>query len=644
MSRNISQALRIARERIREMYEHHPSQLNIVINGSVVATQDVSSSWNRLEVKLGPDVKPEFIEVFSEQDVRMLAMRVDCSTSEVLQEMHREVDLSDGRQIKARLRFTTVGVLVQVAYYLPEGEVASESEYDDDDAEDASSTEQASKPPESADEEVSCSPWWADLWAKVPRLRFPEMNPALATVGVLAVALVIAGGLWLKSRSVPASNQLLARADAANIEGTSSASPGVIRQKVRIRTPKRTLERIIYRDAQGLRQPKAQDLSAEDAQLQMQLRTADVAWDNPLSTVNFKVWRDSGLITQDKVTRSGDGLLTLTTTAASGPVARESLTIRERDLHPIGRTVEFRDTETIEIAELDYSVMPWGAPTEPFFEPLPRNTVSDTAPNRLPLLPLTTTELDEAELRARLALNQLHADTDLHIAITRTGAGVRVRAFVEDAARKRVMEARLRPLLNVTAEIHTFAEMEQAPQPKSPSTLYLYESVAESSPIQHYLAAKGWAPDRAADLSSQILNISVVVYSESKTLDDLSRRFGPPNQLADSAANLLDQLIGNHTAALMAALGREEALLAEAGLPSVSTSAAVPSSALSLADLGQRTRTLSARLASAEAGMEENTSPESIAPELRLSIIQTRAAASRMSAALDNLHRFNAAR
>jgi DNA-directed RNA polymerase specialized sigma24 family protein len=644
MSSNIGRALRIAWERFREVYEHEPRQLNIVVNGSVLATQDVNSVWNRQEVKLGPEVRPEYIQVISEQDICLLAMHVDSATAEVEQEIHHEIDLSNGRQIRARLRFTTVGVLVQVAYYAPEESNVSESECELDEMEEAESAAHDSKSQDIENEADPSRPSWSRLWGRLPRLHLPEMTPALAAAGILVLIFMIAGGFWLKSRLSTDPNQLLARAVVANTEGTSSATPGVIRQKVRIRTSKRSLERTIYRDAQGRRQPKTQELSTEDAQLQVRLATADVNWDNPLSADNFKVWHDSGLITHDEVTRSGDGLLTLTTTAASGSVARESLSIRERDFHPIDRLVEFRNAETVEIAEVDYSVLPWGAPTEQFFDPLSRNTVSDAAPNRLPLLPLTQTELDEAELRARLALNQLHADTDLHVAITRTGAGIRVRAFVEDAARKRVMEARLRPLPNVIAEIYTFAEMERAPQPKAPSTLRLYESVAESSPIQHYLSAKGWAPDRAADLSSQILNVSVVVYSESKTLDDLSRRFGPPNQLADSAANLLDQLIDNHTAALMTALGREDALLAEAGLSSVSTSAAVPSFVAPLADLGQRNRSLCERLALTEAGSEENTSPESIAPELRLSIVQTRAAASRMSAALDNLNRFNAAR
>jgi DNA-directed RNA polymerase specialized sigma24 family protein len=643
MSSDISRALRIAWERFREVYEHEPRQLNIVVNGSVLATQDVNSIWNRQEVKLGSEVRPEYIQVISEQDICLLAMHVDSAAAEVEQEIHHEIDLSNDRQIRARLRFTTVGVLVQVAYYAPE-EVEAESECELDEMEEAESAEHDSKSQNIENEADPSRPSWSRLWGRLPRLHLPEMTPALAAAGILALIFMIAGGFWLKSRLSTDPNQLLARAVAANTEATSSASPGVIRQKVRIRTPKRSLERTIYRDVQGRRQPKTQELSAEDAQLQARLATADVAWDNPLSTVNFKVWRDSGLTTQDKVALSGDGLLTITTELSSGAVTRESLTVRERDFHPVERTIAFRDADTIDIAEVDYSVMPWGAPTEPFFEPLPRNTVSDAAPNRLPLLPLTTAELDEAELCARLALNQLHADTDLHVAITRTGAGIRVRAFVEDAARKRVMEARLRPLPNVIAEIYTFAEMERAPQSKAPSTLHLYESVAESSPIQHYLAAKGWVPDRAADLSSQILNMSVVVYSESKTLDDLSRRFGPPNQLADSTANLLDQLIGNHTAALMTALGREDALLAEAGLSSASTSATIPSSAAPLADLGQRNRSLCERLALTEAGAEENTSPESIAPELRQSIIQTRAAASRMSAALHTLNRFNAAR
>jgi hypothetical protein len=418
----------------------------------------------------------------------------------------------------------------------------------------------------------------------------------------------------------------------------------VICQKIKIRTPQHTLDRTIYRDAQGLRQPKSEKLSPEDARLQTDLAVANVNWDEPLSQVAYRDWHDHQYAPTDEVKRSGNGLLILTTTVASGAVARESLTLRERDLHPIERTVEFRDSGTVDIAEVDYSVMPWGASTEPFFDPPPRNTFSDAARHHLPLIPLTTAELDEAELRARLALNLLHADTDLHVEIMRSGAGVRVRAIVNSDARKRELVARLKPLPNVAAEISTFRERERVPRPKAATTLHLYENVAESSLLQRYLAAKGWAPDRAADLSGQILNASLVVYSESKTLDELSRRFGPPYQLADTSADLLGCLVGNHTAALLAALDREEALLAETGLSSASNAASGPASALFIADSGQRNRALCEQLVLAGAGGKGNSPPESIASELRQSIHQTRAAMTRMTAALSYLNRFNATR
>ena len=258
MSSNISRALRIAWERFREVYEHEPRQLNIVVNGSVLATQDVNSIWNRQEVKLGSEVRPEYIQVISEQDICLLAMHVDSAAAEVEQEIHHEIDLSNGRQIRARLRFTTVGVLVQVAYYAPE-EVEAESECELDEMEEAESAEHDSKSQDIENEADPSRPSWSRLWGRLPHLHLPEMTPTLAAAGILVLIFMIAGGFWLRSRLSTDPNQLLARAVAANTEGTSSASPGVIRQKVRIRTSKRSLERTIYRDAQGRRQPKAQE-------------------------------------------------------------------------------------------------------------------------------------------------------------------------------------------------------------------------------------------------------------------------------------------------------------------------------------------------------------------------------------------------
>ncbi len=643
-SSDVSRALRMARDRVREAYEHQPRRLTVAVNGSVIATQDVNSSWSRQEIKLNADTEPEFIEVTSEQGVCLLAMHVAAMPPDSSPELRHEVELSRGRSLEVRLQFTSVGPVVEVAYHDPS--LAADAEEEAEEADEQTPAESVAQFPAQtaavSPDPTPCRPWLLRWRAWLGKLAVPRLNPIFAGSALLALAIVALVVFLAGNASKPGANDLLARAVAARTEGTTAAQPGVVRQKVRIRTAKRTVERTIYRDAQGQRQPKLQRLTPEDAQLQTDLAVADVGWDEPLSPVTYKDWHDRQKSPKDEVKRSGNGLLTLTTTAASGAIARESLIIRERDLHPIARTVEFRDAETVEIAEVDYSVLPWGAPTEPFFDPLARNTLSDASHPHLFLIPRTTAELDEAELQARLALNLLHADTDLHVVITRTGAGIRVRAIVKSDARKREMEARLKPLPNVAAEISTFRERERAPQSKAPTTLHLYENVAKSSLLQRYLTAKGWAPDRAADLSGQILNASLVAYSESKTLDELSQRFGPPYQLSGTSAGLFGRLIGNHAAALLAALDREEALLAETGLSGVSNVASAP--ALSFANSGQRNRALCERLVLAGAGGAENSPPESIASELRQSIHQTRAAMTRMTAALSHLNRFNATR
>src|SRR6201999_2346890 len=106
-----------------------------------------------------------------------------------------------------------------------------------------------------------------------------------------------------------------------------------------------------------------------------------------------------------------------TTTVPGGLVEQQSLTVRDTDFHPVRRTVSLRESGTVEIAEVDFKILPWSAVNADIFEPV--DTAGITAasnPARVlsfPRMPevLTEDQLDEAELAARLVLNQLHADT-----------------------------------------------------------------------------------------------------------------------------------------------------------------------------------------------------------------------------------------
>src|SRR5262249_17827630 len=155
------------------------------------------------------------------------------------------------------------------------------------------------------------------------------------------------------------------------------------------------------------------------------------------------------------VKRSERGLLTLTTNLAGGNIASESLTVRETDFRPVERTIELRDAGSVEIAELNYSVLPWSSVNPDLFEPEPSAAVGlgrHTHAAILPHLPrsLSPTELDEAELGVRLVLNSLNLDANDRISLTRQPLGVHVEGVVEDDDRKRQLQAELQLVPHVS--------------------------------------------------------------------------------------------------------------------------------------------------------------------------------------------------
>jgi DNA-directed RNA polymerase specialized sigma24 family protein len=666
---DVRRALRIGRDRVREAYEHQPRRLAVAVNGAVLATHDVSSSWS-MEVKPSAETAPEFIEVISEQGVCLLAMHIAARPPDAPPELRHEVELSQGRRIEVQLQFTSVGPLVEVAYYDPSflaDAVQEAAEADDQRPVELTAPLPAQRVKEKPALAMAGGFWpcwqtWA--WRNwLGKLAIPKLNPVFAAAASLTFAVVLLAVLWPGSPSKPHANDLLTRAVAAHTEGTAAAPYGVICQKIQIRTSKRTLTRTIYRDAQGLRQPKPERLTPEDAQLQTDLVVADVNWDDPLSPVTYREWHDrrnapQNEISPDEVRRSGDGLLTLTTTSASGIIARESLTLRERDFHVIARTVEFRDTETIEIAELDYSVMPWGAPTEPFFEPPSRRLVSDASSHPVFLPLLGKAELDEAELQARLTLNQLHADTGLRIKVERKPTGILVNGIVESAQRKRELETRLNALPHVRPSIFTLGEMRRSDKKRTDaySRQYSYRlkvdaQQAQSSPLEAYLVARGWTVEPASALSRQLLDSANTVAGEGRTLSDLLLRFGPGEPLTATAQAALQELLRNHAANLSLAAGREEALLARAGLQPKSSGALLPSAGpflpsgeTSLLAITERSRALADQLALANGNSTPNSAPPPVVIEFEQSIQQTLAAVHRLTANLPSSQRFNAQR
>jgi hypothetical protein len=439
-----------------------------------------------------------------------------------------------------------------------------------------------------------------------PNISLPEfwpMNPALVTCMVFGFATLLSFCFWWQQR-VPkiGENALLVRAE----KWDRPASEGVVYQTVRItltkQTKKETVARSIYRDVQGKRQPKQVKLNNTEEQLRSTLTEAGLDWDEPLSASGYQSWHDRQHIREDHIARAGNHLLRLTTTVPDGLVAEQSLTVRDTDFHPVQRTVELRDSGTVEIAELDFKVLPWNAVDANAFEPLSDTPSIATFPARvlpfprLPAMP-TETQLDEAELGARLLLNQLHADSGEPIEIHRSAQGVTVDGLVETEKRRRELQAGLQTVPNVIFAVQSDESLKANPSPADAVQSIAVASMPDQpSPLETYLEARGRSIAEISDLAQQLLNNALTISQESKDLVDLQTRFGPTETKSVLASATLSELVYSHHERLEAALKRGRELLADAQSTSAANRDASPPKASSLIDAANRNFALSKEL------------------------------------------------
>jgi hypothetical protein len=280
---------------------------------------------------------------------------------------------------------------------------------------------------------------------------------------------------------------------------------------------------------------------------------------------------------RDDVTRSGQHLLTLTTTPlTSGGVLKESLTIRDTDFHAVGRSIVLRDSGTIEIAELNYDVLPWGAVNQDLFEPLPGDTsipgrIHSSVLPRLPDLP-STEELDEAEITALLVLNQLSADKGEQIQVTRNGDGIQVRGIVENDQRKQEIESQLIRLRFVTPLVFTVDEMAHSRRSVDGTTsIRTASTTRQPSPLELYLVPHGKSSEEVWQLTQNLLHAALSASRDSKEASDVLKQFSFRQNLTANAHVALAALVRSHKRDIGASLDREELLLRSAGLtPSAS--------------------------------------------------------------------------
>jgi DNA-directed RNA polymerase specialized sigma24 family protein len=111
--------LRSIRRRWGMIHEHRPDTLSIAVDGRIIAFHDVQAEYSTLSARIEHPGKAQFIEVFSEQDVRFALLSVGDLPPEGSYVRTQRVSLSDSRWLELSLTFDGLGLNSQVAYHDP---------------------------------------------------------------------------------------------------------------------------------------------------------------------------------------------------------------------------------------------------------------------------------------------------------------------------------------------------------------------------------------------------------------------------------------------------------------------------------------------------------------------------------------------
>jgi RNA polymerase sigma factor (sigma-70 family) len=490
------------RRRAREVFEHRPQELRISVNGFILGGQRIRSALSELTLNVNLGEPIGFIEVFSEQDVRIFFRNVAAPPEGTVEQRSR-LQLSDGRTLEITLDFSSQWPQLHTVYYDPLLEPALAVS-----PESLASEVPVGAPASNPDQAVESVParWRAgalDLFNLMrSRLAYWLTNwdrwlrPALA----FALVLIVPGAVWWMSPTAPpvvSAAELLRRSVMA--EETAVPPPGAILYRT-LRLEERSggkllnLHRIevwhngengisasrvydqtnrllagvwnsetgrtIYRrgDRPLQQSPAEKNLSSFSA-----IEVTRYALQFELSARRFSALAGPG---QAMTLEEQPGRYILNYSARPNETAsllvRASLTLRRSDLRPIEQVLVLRHGDQeheYRLVETSVESRPKAAVAAEIFTPDPiltganltrpepvsveREEIVSNTPPPTPRLPATP----ELEIEALDLLSQAGADLGEQVSVRRTADGLlQVKALVETAQRKAELLRILSPL------------------------------------------------------------------------------------------------------------------------------------------------------------------------------------------------------
>lgn len=459
--------LKLCRRRLGEILDHQPQALSFSANGFIVGSQRVNPETTEQILSINIDEELSFVEVFSEQGIRLMFMGVTPSAIGGV-EQKSQMKLDDERELECAVSFKNPWPTLHVTYRnlaTPTAELVEISETTP-----AEIRTTIDKPKDS---------FWSKIFSSTFWLR-PEMISA-----VVVLCALIAFAAWYTTRRPTITNPTSAATilqNAASLEETLAAEKGtVIHHTIKLEeaTPTGTvlttsrievwqsadrgvLVRRLYNERGELlagdwrRADGVQTLYQHGVDPRIQLvpekrdslpLNFDQIWQLSLSAKEFKQ------IANTQNLRVEETPQTVKLVYDNGPgkqLVKASLTLDRAKLNVIGQTLlvqqgnelrEFRFLETktekhagdkvpANIFEPDTSLLP-----EKKKETVEQNEKTEAVtPNAGPTTVIATAELEIDVLKL---LNQVDADAGEQIFVRRTPSGVlQVDGVVETSQRK----------------------------------------------------------------------------------------------------------------------------------------------------------------------------------------------------------------
>ena len=448
------------------IHEHRPRNLSIALNGVVIANHDVRSEHNRLSARIEHPEKAQFVEVFSEQHLRLALLAVGEPPPQGLAVRTQRVALSDGRWLELSISFDGLGLYSEVTYLDP----ALASVGLEEDAE------------ELPLEKRQRRRWSAFLSA--PRANYARfvrplraMTPHPSFAWGLAIIILIgsAGYLAYHRASAPLdaegilnkaittqSTMLRGETEHQVVHIEESATDGAVLQQETVDLWKdgdgsRYVRRLY--DAQhrliaaewknGEAISRREGRGAPDTE-----RSAiDLLWDQDLSAKSFAALEDGA--PRVRVVDGGYELTRLGPSAAHPQLISATLML-DRDLQPVRQVMRVRsgkEIHEVRFVQATYERKPASSVPDSVFNPeselLPLHGRDRRSLSGRPhdLIGESDARLAELEIAVLYQLHSLGADTGIPIEVLRTPDGrIRVSGTVAAEGLKQAIDNRLRDL------------------------------------------------------------------------------------------------------------------------------------------------------------------------------------------------------